>query len=113
MFYLHCDTRKVTVYINKLPRYAVITCSTDGGGLLMVRGLQGSLPENDCKLDNAHLVTRFWLLRIKMLDTLDSLKNIGGHRLDLLREGNCFTRNDLYIKGQNRVFNQSAFVKPG
>ena len=55
----------------------------------MVHGLQRCLPENDCKLDNAHLVIRFWLLRIKMLDTLDSLKNIGGHRLDLLREGNC------------------------
>ena len=58
VIYLYCDTRKVTVYINKLPRYVRGDNLFDrrrGGVLLMVHGC---LPENDCKLDYAHLVIK-------------------------------------------------------
>ena len=59
------------ILINYRGTDAVITCST-GTGLLMVHGLQGCISENDCKLDNAHLV-------IKNTDVrhLRLLQNIG------------------------------------
>ena len=49
--------KKLYILINYCGSYVVITCST-GPGLLMVHGLQGCIPENDCKLDNAHLVIK-------------------------------------------------------
>ena len=58
VIYLYCDTRKVTVYINKLPRYV--------RGDNMFDRRRGDYwwytdnkdPENDCKLDYAHLVIK-------------------------------------------------------
>ena len=49
--------KRMYILINYRGTDAVIACST-GTGLLMVHGLQGCIPENDCKLDNAHLLIK-------------------------------------------------------
>ena len=74
VIYLYCDARKETVYINKLPRYVRGDNMYDRRrGLLMVHGLQACLPENDCKLDNTHLVMKNTDVR-----HLRFTQNIGG-----------------------------------
>ena len=52
--YAYIRGKRLYILINYRGTCAVITCSIVAG-LLLVHGLHDFIPENDCKLDNAHL----------------------------------------------------------
>ena len=84
----------------------MITCSTDGGGLLMVHGLQGWLPENDCKLDNVHLV-----IKNKDVRHLRFTSKYRGSQIRLITEGELFYPKWLLYQRQKSRFQPISLLE--